>query len=421
VVNYATKGASAPSPGPLPVTRTPEELARDAGLAGSVAWAWAILLLASFVVFRSGWMHALVTGNEMSVERAAFAVVNAGTLTGFQQNLAVDQYKPVGQLAMLVLTIGGSLFPLIVGGIAVARIAKLPYSAAQIALASVLAEFAAIIVGGVALLLGGESGLPSIIQASSAFGNSGIWMGTIYAPSDWRVQLILLPLAVLGGLGIPVVLELMGLITRQRPLSQHSRVVLAMTGGVYIVGAAVLVLLQAMAVNSPSFGSLLVAGSVGSINARSAGLPVQFASDFARAGQWILLILMMIGANPGGTGGGLRTTTLAQLFAGTRDLLARRSASRSMGIAVVWTGLFLAIVLGSLLSLLYSEPDRTADYLLFLSVSATANAGLAYDRLSIVGQGMHTLTAAMLLGRAVPLIVLWWMARTTPEADVAVA
>ena len=60
MVNYATKGASAPSPGPLPVTRTPEELARDAGLAGSVAWAWAILLLASFVVFRSGWMHALV-------------------------------------------------------------------------------------------------------------------------------------------------------------------------------------------------------------------------------------------------------------------------------------------------------------------------------------------------------------------------
>jgi hypothetical protein len=69
----------------------------------------------------------------------------------------------------------------------------------------------------------------------------------------------------------------------------------------------------------------------------------------------------------------------------------------------------------------HRSPDRTADYLLFLSVSATANAGLAYDRLSIVGQGMHTLTAAMLLGRAVPLIVLWWTARTTPEADVAIA
>src|SRR5207249_4244652 len=119
----------------------------------------------------------LVLGNEMSKERAAFVVANAGTLTGFQLNLAVDQYHWQGHWMMLALTVGGTLFSLIVGGIAVARIVRLPYSDLQIILAAIGAELVVISVGSFALARPEQPLLANLFQAASAFGNSGVWMG----------------------------------------------------------------------------------------------------------------------------------------------------------------------------------------------------------------------------------------------------
>ena len=129
---------------------------------------------------------------------------------------------------------------------------------------------------------------------------------------------------------------------------------------------------------------------------------------------------MAIGASPAGTAGAIKTTTLAKLATGTRDIFRELSPGRGFGVALVWTFVLALLVFGSLLSLLHSEPDRGADYLLFLSVSAAGNVGFAHDRVTVVGQGIITLTIAMFLGRVLPLIVLWWMAKTTREADVAV-
>jgi len=61
-----------------------------------------------------------------------------------------------------------------------------------------------------------------------------------------------------------------------------------------------------------------------------------------------------------------------------------------------------------------------ADQLLFLAVSSTSNVGLAHDPVSIVGPGLYTLCALMLAGRLAPVFVLWWMARCTDDAEVAV-
>jgi Trk-type K+ transport system membrane component len=62
-----------------------------------------------------------------------------------------------------------------------------------------------------------------------------------------------------------------------------------------------------------------------------------------------------------------------------------------------------------------------ADQLLFLSVSATSNVGLSHDALSLVTWPLGTLSILMLLGRAVPFLVLWWMAETTDGAETLVA
>src|SRR5206468_9458077 len=92
----------------------------------------------------------------------------------------------------------------------------------------------------------------------------------------------------------------------------------------------------------------------------------------------------------------------------------------ALPISVVWTAGFVALCFGSLLLLLATQPDLTPDRLVLLAVSAASNTGLSHDRVAIVGRGMAVLSATMLLGRMLPWAVLWWMATSMPEEEIAV-
>src|SRR5215213_4245800 len=81
---------------------------------------YALLVLIGFGVFRLP--GATVRGNEMSVERAVFTVVNAATLTGFPQAVPIDDYGWRGQACVIFLTIGGTLITSIIGGLALVRL-----------------------------------------------------------------------------------------------------------------------------------------------------------------------------------------------------------------------------------------------------------------------------------------------------------
>jgi Trk-type K+ transport system membrane component len=73
-----------------------------------------------------------------------------------------------------------------------------------------------------------------------------------------------------------------------------------------------------------------------------------------------------------------------------------------------------------LLSLLQADPQTPADRVLFTTISAAANAGLSHDPLSVTASNAWTLATTRLLGRLLPICVLWWMALTTRDADVVV-
>src|SRR5678815_160229 len=78
--------------------------------------AYFFMILAGVVVLRLP--GARVRGNEFSFEHAVFTSINAATLTGFQQAVAIDEYGPSGQACVIALTLGGTLFALLLGGIA---------------------------------------------------------------------------------------------------------------------------------------------------------------------------------------------------------------------------------------------------------------------------------------------------------------
>lgn len=365
-------------------------------------------------------------GNETTWDRAIFTSVNAASLTGFQQTVGIREMSAAGSsgpLILLALTFAGTLMSLIVGGLAAARILGMPHTPVQIVLAAFSTVLLTTVVGAAALSGAGRSIFEAVFQSASSFANSGLWPGPSPSITSVATFLVLLPLAVIGGLGLPVLIEVTDRIFGGPPLSRHSRTVLALAGWFYLGGLIVLVLAQipaALGGGNGAWRNTLISCSVAAINTRSAGLPIQTPAAFTAASQWLLMLLMLIGAAPAGTAGGVKTTTLLQLGRGLRDALAGRTTHRVVGIAAIWTCSYLLALLIGLLLLLSVAPQIPADRSLFLACSALGNVGLSHDPISNVGSGLLVLSGLMLFGRLGPLVILWWTARTTSDVDVLV-
>ncbi len=316
-------------------------LASSSWLGGSVArWlmmVYAILIVAGVIVFHLP--GAMVTGNEMSWERSVFTVVNAATLTGFQQAVALDEYGSSGQICVITLTVAGAAHEPDRRQLGGETGTETPGNSDGPGLIwTSLFTFIFCVGVGTSLLLEPTRGLlDSATQACSAFANSGLYLGKLPGVTDWRTHLPLLPLALVGGLSIPVLQELVDFVFRRQKLSKHSVIVLTWLAGIYLFGVLVL---------SPwglrgSDGGLdwkttLATGSTLSINSRSCGLPLTSPAVVSRAAQWILIVLMSIGAAPGGTAGGLGVTTLYQAWRAIRRSLRQETGVRIGGIAITW-------------------------------------------------------------------------------------
>lgn len=372
-----------------------------------------ILLAAGFVWLRLP--GATVAGNEMNVQRAVFTAVNAGTLTGFQQAVPLDDYGASGKACVLTLTVGGMLFSFLVGGLALVRIAKLPYTDGQVISATLFTVVFATGCGTAMLLEPSRGILASVTQALSALGNSGLALGKLPGVTDARTHFALLPLAVAGGLSIPVLMELADAVFKRQKLSNHTRTVLTLSALVYLLG---LLLLAPWFTPKPQ--TSLAIGSALSLDSRSAGFALLPIGSIIRPVQWLLIVWMIIGAAPGGSAGGIKVTSLYHVFRAARLLLTGQTPGRIAGVAIVWVSAYLLLTLLTLIGLLATLPELPADRAAFLAVSAVGNVGLSHDPVSFAGGAMYVLSSAMLLGKLAPLCVLWWCAMLSNEREVAV-
>ena len=133
----------------------------------------------------------------------------------------------------------------------------------------------------------------------------------------------------------------------------------------------------------------LAAGSALSIDSRTCrSAALRRSAALPRVGQWMLIVLMLIGAAPGGAGGGMKVTALFHLFRGTRRALRQQPGLRITGIAAVWIASYLLIVLPTLLALLVALPEIPADRIVFLAASAVGLVGLSHDPVSFAGPGL---------------------------------
>lgn len=290
----------------------------------------------------------------------------------------------------------------------------------------VLATLAIELVGaGVLMACYLRHGLPladaawrGVFQSVSAFCNAGFSLQTdsiVMFRSDPLALGVHAALIVLGGLGFVVLAWLWWRVIRRdrSRASVQVRVVLVSSAVLVLAGGVAYAALewdQTLAGLSP--GDRLLNAFFQSVSMRTAGFNSVDLSTMRPATILLTIVLMFIGASPGGTGGGIKTTTVAVLGAAIPEIVGTRRGTtlfgrmvptatlqRAASIAVVAT---LTMVLA--LFVLLATEDAPFEVLAFETVSALGTVGLSLGITgSLTATGKCVIIATMFIGRVGPL------------------
>ena len=263
----------------------------------------------------------------------------------------------------------------------------------------------------------------SLFHSVSAFCNAGF---SLYPDSlvgysgDVLVNMTITGLILLGGLGFPVVYELWywWKTPRRYTLSLHSRLVLLFSVILTLAGmAAFWAVERDNVLATMSFPHQLLVSYFQSVTPRTAGFNTIDFSILHSATLMIVIVLMFIGASPGSTGGGIKTTSMAVFFivlwnrlrgSDHNNVFYRTipdaAVSRVISIFII-SVLYVSITWGLML---VSQTDNLAsgssraDFIecLFETVSAFGTVGLSMGttpKLDVIGKLL--LTATMFVGR----------------------
>lgn len=229
----------------------------------------------------------------------------------------------------------------------------------------------------------------AVFHSVSAFCNAGF---SLFSENlEGFSESILVPgtvmvLIVLGGLGFSVLSELMENFRKPSGISVHSKLVLFTTAGLILFGTLSLALCEWNAsLGGLSLGWKAWNALFASITPRTAGFDTIAPATFSPAGIFVLVLLMLVGASPGSTGGGVKTTTLAVLLASSWNVIKgrpevhlwnRRIPFRIIQRAITLIVLYLGTLGLGLMVLVWLEPFPFRS-LLFEAVSALGTVGLS--------------------------------------------
>lgn len=281
-----------------------------------------------------------------------------------------------------------------------------------------------------------RAGYLGLFHAVSAFNNAGFSLfpdNLVRYRGDVLVNLVVTGLIVAGGLGF-LVLSDVGRARRFRRLSLHTRFVLLLT--VLLVGTATMAIFALERHNPRTLGALgsgqgVLAAYFQAVTARTAGFNTVDIGALNPATQFLLMVLMFIGASPGGTGGGVKTTTfgitVAALWATVRGSTEPTIFRRRLPPQLVARAFFISLIaflsLNLVAGLLLVAEQRPLLPVLFEATSAFGTVGLSTGQsgspLSLVGHfstaGKLLVALMMFVGRVGPLTLAVALAgRTVP-------
>ncbi|MGE6228055.1 TrkH family potassium uptake protein [Paenibacillus chitinolyticus] len=266
-----------------------------------------------------------------------------------------------------------------------------------------------------------------IWHAVSFFNNAGFDLfGPITGPftsltayaGDFITNVVTMALIVLGGIGFIVMSDVMDYRKTKR-LTLHSKVVLSATSILIVTGALVIFIFEysnSKTLGSLDFGGKILASFFQSVTPRTAGANTLDLASLRQASQFFMIILMFIGASPGSTGGGIKTTTFTMLVGaivamvrGKEDIVFFRNRLGKerilKAITLTMFALFLVIFVTMLLS---TTEDHEFLMILYEVTSAFGTVGLTLGlttKLTVFGKVMIALT--MFAGRLGPLTLAY--------------
>ena len=207
-------------------------------------------------------------------------------------------------------------------------------------------------------------------------------------PTDTISLVIMCTLIFLGGIGIPVITNVLQLY-RQRKLRFHVKIALVTSVVLILFGGLALMFAEGrpggVLADEPSLWRRFMLSTAQSVSARTAGFAwLPNFDKITASSQLLLMTLMFIGASPASMGGGIKTVTFAVLVLsltshvrGLREVtLWRRTigAQNVQKAAAVLTAALFAVVTATWLLAITQE--ITLDRALFEVISAFATCGL---------------------------------------------
>ena len=258
-----------------------------------------------------------------------------------------------------------------------------------------------------------------LFHSISAFNNAGfdlngdfsslsVFHGNVY------VNIVVALLILLGGMGFIVMKD----IIHQRKwgkFSFHTKIVLFMTFVLVSIGT-----LFIMAGGTSPLDAFFHA-----VSARTAGFSTIPMESLSNSSSLVMIFLMFIGANPGSTGGGVKTTTvfvifiaMASVVTGKKpDAFKRRIPQDSITKALTVFVMAIIVILIATFSIMLIEGDKysTLD-VLFEVVSAAATVGLSRSLTPLLSIGSQMIImAVMFLGRLGPLTIVTMFTKMRQE------
>ena len=170
----------------------------------------------------------------------------------------------------------------------------------------------------------------SVFHAVSGFCNAGFSLfpkSFTSFLSDPYINLTMIFLIIIGGIGFIVIMELPRLIRRKpaHRVSIQAKVVLSVSLSLIIAGALLLFLIERNNVMSGlSTKEKILSSFFQSVTTRTAGFNTLSIGSLATPTLCVFIFLMFIGASPGSTGGGIKTCTFGVLLATAFSMLKNR-------------------------------------------------------------------------------------------------
>jgi trk system potassium uptake protein len=273
----------------------------------------------------------------------------------------------------------------------------------------------------------------------------GLWLATFHSVSAWNnagfslfsdnlvgyqssplINLVIPGLIIFGGIGYEVIFEfylwmrtLLARKTECMVFSLNFKIVTGTTLILLFVGTITLLATESrnhQLYDSMDFGTRLMVAWFQSVTARTAGFNTVDIGLMTNAALFIIIALMFIGGSPGGTAGGIKTTTIRVMTSVTKSILQGKEVvlmyERQVPLSLILKAVGVAV--GSIATVIFatiliaiSDPEVNFIRVLFEVVSAFGTVGLSTGiTAALTPFAKLVLVATMYIGRVGILLLM---------------